>query len=391
MPYGQGSVTQDKRNGKWLARFRGPDGRQHSKSFDRKTDARAFLSTMKADRIRGTWIDPRGASVRFDEWAAQWFESRHRLGASARARDESLLRNHILPEFNRRPLGGIGPLDVRAWVNELVAKGLSPRTIQPTYRIFTAIMRSAVQAKLIPDLPAPPGLIQLPTVERRRERFLTEQEVERLALSIDPRYRVLIFAASYTGMRWGELAGLKRCFFLSSRSAIQVAGSLERVGGSVTYKERPKSDAGRRTITLPPFLVQMIEEHLSTQEVGEWVFTTPNGAVMRESNFRREWSGRNEDGAIHRAGLAPLTFHDLRHTHAAWLVRDGLQPLALQRRLGHKDIRTTMNVYGHLFPNFEEEIVRKLDERRAAAILPDSGEVISLHSVRGPEIRGKLS
>jgi integrase len=255
-------------------------------------------------------------------------------------------------------------------VNHLVAKGLSPNTIRSSYAIFTGVMRAAAVARMVPDHLVTRGVVSLPAIERKRERFLTEQEVERLLTHLPDHYRLAVRTAAYTGCRWQEIAGLKRCFLDVGRGRLHVRGVFERVGGKIAYREHPKTDAGRRTISLPPFLVRMLGDHLTDAE-SEWVFTAPEGGVLREGNFRRVWNR-----AVSEAELSPLTFHDLRHTHAAWLIRDGVQPLALQRRLGHRDIRTTMNIYGHLFPNFEEEVVVRLEQRWKEATEADQAAKI---------------
>ncbi len=95
----------------------------------------------------------------------------------------------------------------------------------------------------------------------------------------------------------------------------------------------------------------------------EWVFPSPEGGFLRYDNFtKRVWLP-----AIQRADLAPLKFHELRHTAAAFVIDDGADPLQVKRRMGHEDIRTTYNLYGHLFPDREDALVAALDERRASA------------------------
>jgi integrase len=86
--------------------------------------------------------------------------------------------------------------------------------------------------------------------------------------------------------------------------------------------------------------------------------------------------------AVESAGLAPLKFHELRHTAAAFMISDGADPLQIKRRMGHADIRTTYNLYGHLFPDREEALVAALDRRRAAALARD---VDQTWTSRGPE------
>jgi integrase len=96
----------------------------------------------------------------------------------------------------------------------------------------------------------------------------------------------------------------------------------------------------------------------------EWVFPSPHGGFLRYDNFRdRVWVP-----AVEAAGLAPPTFHELRHTAAAFMINDGADPLQVKRRIGHEDVRTTFNLYGHLFPDREDDLVAALDRRRASAI-----------------------
>jgi integrase len=105
------------------------------------------------------------------------------------------------------------------------------------------------------------------------------------------------------------------------------------------------------------FIVEVLARHLETAPASEWVFPARQGGHLRYDNFRvRVW-----DPAVERASLVPLTFHELRHTAAAVMINEGADPLQVQRRLGHKDVGTTLGVYGHLYPNREEELVAALD------------------------------
>lgn len=373
MAYGQGSLTEDKRTGKWKARYIGADGKQHCKTFgaSEKVKARKFLATQTADRARGTWIDPRGAQTPFADWAETWFEGRHNLEPQSFNRDRSLFDNHVLPHFAAMPLGRIGPLEVRQWVAGLVGT-LKPRTVRQCHRIFSSIMSTAVASKLIGEAPIGRGVVTLPKVQRKTERFLTEFELEGLIRELPEWARPIVYSAAYSGCRWQELAGLKGLHLDLNKGVLHVRGVFKRDKGRTYWAECPKTDASRRSVNLPLKLVAMLKE-LPRDTDSEFVFAGPQGGVIREENFRkRVWNP-----AVGRASLAPLTFHDLRHTHAAWLIRDGVQPLALQRRLGHKDIGTTMNVYGHLFPNAEDALVEILDRRWTEAE-QENAKVISI-------------
>lgn len=178
-------------------------GRQRTKSFKRKTHAKQFANRVEVEKQRGTYVDPQLGKLPFEPWASEWLESKVNLRASSWARDESYLRNHVLPEFGGVPLARIDKLHVQAWIRTLIDNGLHPATIYACYRILRGILEAAVDARLISESPC--RNITLPRVPKTEQRFLTAAEVERLADVIKPRFRVLVYCAAYLGCRWGEL------------------------------------------------------------------------------------------------------------------------------------------------------------------------------------------
>lgn len=348
-------------HGRYQVRYYGPDGKRRAQSFARLTDAKRFKRDTEADRDRGVWIDPRLAETPFDEWAWEWHRGRQRLRDVARQRDESLLRHHIVGRdrnpwgFGSTPIGRIAPLDVRAWVNALGEAGYSPRTIRACFRLFGAVMRAGVAAEMLPKVPIGRGVVELPELEPKRERFLSPEEVERLALEHLPYYRPLVFTLAYTGLRWQEVAGLLRANLDLDGARLHVRTVVER--GSRELKALPKSAAGKRTVSLNPRLVEMLRFHLAGAPDSPLVFPSREGSTLNHSNFRR----RQFAPAAARAGLAPLTVHDLRHTHASWLIEAGWPEFKIVRRLGWKDGRMLYTTYGHLLPGYDADLARGLD------------------------------
>jgi len=119
-----------------------------------------------------------------------------------------------------------------------------------------------------------------------------------------------------------------------------------------------KSDAGRRTVSLPSFVVDELARHIAEfSDTTGLVFTSPSGGPIRRNNFRRRiWLP-----AVHSSVGEPCTFHDLRHTHAALLIAQGEHPKVIQERLGHASIKTTLDAYGHLFDGLDEAAAERLD------------------------------
>lgn len=190
---------------------------------------------------------------------------------------------------------------------------------------------------------------QTPPTKPHEKLFLDHDEVDRLAAEVAPRYRTLTYVLAYGGLRWGEAAALRRYRVDLERGRIEIAESLAEIGGRLVFGT---TKSGKdRTITIPRFVTQMTREHLAEfvePDRTSLVFTASNGAPLRNSNFAKYvWKP-----AVLKAGLpTELRIHDLRHTAAALMVREGAHPEAIKRHLGHSSIIVTMDTYGHLFPS----------------------------------------
>lgn len=122
--------------------------------------------------------------------------------------------------------------------------------------------------------------------------------------------------------------------------------------------EETKTKSSRRTLSIPPFLGEILGEHLGLVPQGEFVFLGSDGGLLRRNNFRR----RYWKPALTTAGLPDrLRFHDLRHTCASILIAQGAHPKEIQARLGHASIMTTMDRYGHLFPSLGAQLDDNLE------------------------------
>lgn len=361
-------ATIRRRGDKWQVRYYDPEGKRKARSWARKSDALAFVHAVETDKRRDAYIDPQLTRTRFEDWARQHLASKHDVRASTRATDDSYFRNHLLPAFGALPLGRIGTLDVQGWVNDLRGAELAPKTIRECYRLMSGIMRAAVHAGLMGASPC--RGIRLPRVERVEQRFLTAEEVERLAGEIHVHHRALVYSAVYLGCRWGELAGLRRRDLDLLRHRVNVVGTLEEIGGRVRWTPETKSSASRRALSVPGFLTEVLAAHLAGAPESDYVFTTTRGAPLRRSSFR----GSYWLPAVDRAGLAPLRFHDLRHTCAALLIEQGAHPKEIQARLGHASITTTLNTYGHLMPSLDERLGERLDAAYRSAKAGANGD-----------------
>ena len=351
-------------DGQWRARYRDPAGKERARHFDRKVDAQRWLDGVTSTVVSGAYVDPKAGRTIFEDWAKHVDSVSVARRPTTRSRDATLIRTRVLPTFGPRPLATITNTNVKAWVAKLVADGLAPTTIRKCYQLLARVMGEAVESGLIAVTPC--RKVALPRAEMRDTTLLTPEQVAALADAIEPRYRALVLCAAYTGLRWGELAGLevRRVDFLRRR--IDVASVLIEVDGDLTLGAPPKTKASRSSVSVPAPIIEVLAQHVAEYPDPDrgLMFTSENGALLRRSNFRR----RVWQPALRDAGL-PMgaTFHDLRHACASWLIHAGANPLEVAQKLRHTRVTTTLSVYGHLFEGTDARLDGLLEDTFAGA------------------------
>jgi integrase len=378
-------------NGSWQARV--PDavrGGTHKieRTFSSEREAKDWLVSQQASVLQGAWVDPRKAERPFSEVVQAWRESwPGRLSPTTERRYASILDNYLLPEFGKTPVGRVTHEAVQRYINRLAAEkdedekqSHAPGTVRNVYAVLRTALAKGVRLGMLTTNPC--LNIDLPRARREEMLFLTADEVRAVAEKIDPRYRVFIYTAAYTGMRAGELAGLQRQDVDLLRGVVHVRRALKDVNGHLELG--PTKTHAQRTIALPTFLREMLTDHLASETSGgtgpdAYVFTMKGGAPLRHGlvynrYFRRAVAGYTRRGVKVPGALSPakhgLRFHDLRHTCAALSIAAGAHPKLIASRLGHSTIQITLDRYGHLFPSVEEALADALDAAFAAELHP---------------------
>lgn len=340
------------RRGKgWRARWRSPDGKSRSKEFARKTDAQRFLAGVEHSKQTGAYVDPSAGRVLFRDYAEEWRQGQpHRPATTVAV--EHQLRLHVYPIIGTRPIAAIRRSEIQAMVQRLSGP-LSPSTLAVVYGRVVAVFRAAVKDRVIASTPCID--IRLPSARAGSAvtEVLTPGQVSMLAESVPAQYSSLIVAGAGLGLRPGELFGLTvdRVEFLKRR--VRVDEQLVRVRGQGVMLGPLKTPSSYRTVPLPSPVAQAIAGHLDRYgphpELG-LVFTNEGGRPIQQFPFSIAFAN-----ALKRAGLPDWpTPHDLRHFYASTLIRSGASVKAIQVRLGHSSAKTTLDVYGHLFPDEED-------------------------------------
>ena len=370
-------------NRSWRVRFRRDDGTIGAiRGFTTKTAAIEHANTLESDQREGRFLDPAAGKITLREWVEDWLEA---LDVAIRTEDVycSLLRRHILPRWGDHGLADISGIKAAAWAKELRDRGYSATTVTAVTKLLSLLLADATEERLIAANPIRARRRGRRRTERRTERlWATPSEVLAIAdnaarlPNAGPAAAVLIVAAAWTGMRWGEIVALQRHNAHLNTAVGAGYVVVDPHTGAMIESSRgvelgpPKTAESARTITLPPFLVEMLRRHQDSHEQ-RFVFVTPSGEPHRNSNFGRRALRPAVDGTLRRARatvqLPPvkpgLTFHGLRHGHKTWMIGDANPEVAQSRRLGHKLPDKIQEVYSHVEDIVEKRLLAALHKR----------------------------
>jgi integrase len=188
-------------------------------------------------------------------------------------------------------------------------------------------------------------------------RFLSADDLWRLAHRMDERYRAFVLLGGYGGLRLGEILGLRWASVDLLRRQISVTETLMDLAGRIDFGP-PKTKAAIRVVAVPRFVADELSMlAVGPVDTGGLVFRSPEGQAVRPSHFRR----RFWNPAVAAAGLAPLRIHDLRHTAVALWIAAGANPKQIAVRAGHTSVSVVLDRYGHLFPDQDDALVAALE------------------------------
>jgi integrase len=319
-------------------------GQKFTATRTTKSAARQWGLELEDRLDRGLTFDPRDGRRTVGDWAGEWWKARV-AEPTTLAGDESRLRVHVLARWGDEPLERVTTIAVQGWVRGL-EKQMSPASVAKCFHLLSSILGSAVRDRLL--LTNPCEGVRLPATSKGREVYLTHTEVERIAnVCRRSEDALVIRTLAHSGLRWGELSGLRTTSLDLLRKQLHVVRVMTRYGP----KDYPKSAAGRRTVPLPEHLVEMLAAHLVGADRDRLVFVGSRGAALSDTNFRnRVWKP-----SLEAAGMTGVTVHDLRHTAASWLVQAGVPLYDVMRFLGHESITTTQR-YAHLAPDAHDRV-----------------------------------
>ena len=315
---------------------------------------------------KGMSVDPSVVTVAeyLDSWLADVAPAR--VGAKALERYRSLARLQIAPYIGDIQLQRLRPADIAAWHQALGRTALSVKSIQHAHGVLRTALAHAAAIELIERNVG--DTIKPPTAARAEVEILTSDQIadalgKLKGCSIYP----IAALAIGTGVRRGELAALTWDDLDLDAATVRIERALEQTKEGIRVKP-PKTAAGRRTVSLPIFVVAALRDH--RRETLEMRLKLGIGALPGDApvfgDIEGSWPSPHIitlrwRAAVTRLGLPKITFHALRHSHASALIAAGLDVVSVSRRLGHASPALTLSVYAHLFENKDDQAAGMMD------------------------------
>lgn len=351
-----------------------------------KADAQAEAARIVAELERGTYVDPDTLSTA--EYLRQWLEAAaRRLAPSTLSVTRYIVERHLIPGLGRVPLQRLRPLHIERLAARLDDQGYAPEYRAKILKILRRALRQAVRWQLLAVNPA--EAVQASRGRERRMRCLTREEAQRLLDAAKARplvYRAIAFALQ-TGLRRGELLGLRWEDVDWEQRLVRVQRALQHVPGQGLRFVEPKTATSRRSVALGASTLALLREHRREQLEARLRLGPAyedHGLVFAREDGR-PWSPDALDRAFRlacrRAGLEAVRVHDLRHTHATWLLEAGVHPRVVQERLGHSSVTLTLDLYSHVMPTLQRDAADRM-ERLFGLAVGDLSENFPTYAIR---------
>ncbi|TGY39723.1 site-specific integrase [Microbacterium laevaniformans] len=344
--------------------YRRPDNSQGQKrGFTTKKDAELYLAQVETSKARGDYVNPTDAKISVGVLGTEWVDGRRSVMKPSTFHSvESAWRVHVEPKWGKRAIGGVRHSEVQTWISGLAATH-SATTVLRVHGVLAAILDAAVHDKRLTQNPA--RAVTLPKKQRGRRAYLTHAQVDTLATQ--SRYPTIVYTLAYTGIRWGELSGLRVRNVDTARRRLRIEENAVLVNATMHVGSTKTNEA--RSVPYPGFLSEALRTASLGKQPEDLVFGTG------EAHARRPQS---QDGwfasAVRRAQALDPTFprispHDLRHTAASLAISAGANVKAVQRMLGHASATMTLDTYADLFDDDLNRVSDALDRARQSSLV----------------------
>ena len=342
------------KDGTWSVSFHyqdwtGAKKRKHKRGFKTKKQAQIFESEFKL-------AAKADLSMKMKDFIEIYFgDKENELKARTKKNKAYMINAYITRFFGSKAVNEITPADIIAWQNEIKEKNsFSESYLRMIQNQLTALFTHAEKIYGLKSNPCK-KVKKMGNSDGRSLNFWTRQEYDKFISTFEKgtMHYLMFEILFWTGIREGELLALTADDVDFTNLKMKIEKTYYRINGEDSIST-PKTMNSIRTIDIPEFLVKEISDY-----VGK-LYEYPHDERLFNISAKalQELMKRH----IRKAGVKKIRVHDLRHSHCAYLIHQGVQPLIIKERLGHKDIKITLNTYGHLYPSAQKKVASLLDD-----------------------------
>jgi integrase len=340
---------------------------QKAKRFDTKREADQFLHEVNYQLNKETYtLDSKET---FGEFFERWFHVRYKKSVAettAETRDYTA-RKHLIPQFGHMKLNQITTMELDYFYSDKIDEEYAPKTVREMHNLMKQSLDQAVKWGLLqsnPALSATP-----PKVLKKGMTTWNYEEVDRFLDAARVRGDEAIYTTEiFTGVRRGELLGLVWHNVDLEKQKIHIHQSLAYTKEKGLHLKDVKTKSSNRTISISDIVVDVLKQQKikldkMKEQLGnayqnkDLVFPNSFGGFKNPRNLLREFYGITE-----KAGLQRMAFHNLRHSHATHLLKEGVNPKVVQERFGHHSSAVTLDIYSQVTQDIQDEAALKVEQ-----------------------------
>lgn len=346
-------VYKDTVTGKWYCKFNyknwlGEKKTKFKRGFAIKKEAlaweREFLMTEQVDM-----------NMELESFVEIYFKDKKgRLKERSIISKRQMIEQKILPYFGEKRMNEITPAEILKWQNEMMSKGYKDTYLRMIQNQITALFNHAEKYYGLKVNPCK-KIEKMGRPNARELNFWTKSEFDRFIESFDEdesMYKLIFEILFWTGCRCGELLGIFLRDLDFRNNTININKTFYR-RNKQDFLTSPKTESSNRKVTVPDFLMKEIKSYTDSIygiRDNDRIFQITDRAIQKKLKSKSEM-----------LVLTPIRIHDMRHSHIAFLIEKNVQPLVIAQRVGHDSVNTTMNIYGHLYPNKQKQIADMLN------------------------------
>ena len=346
-------VYKDEKRNTWFCKCNYKDWLGESKSKMK----RGFATKKDAQQWERDFLQKQSASMdmKFASFVEVYFEDKApRLKERSIMTKRTLFETKIIPYFGEKQMNEITAVDIIKWQNALLNQDYKPTYLRMIQNQMTALFNHAEKFYDLKDNPCK-KVDKMGRSNAKELNFWTKDEYEQFIQCFSPdeeMYRIIFQMLFWLGCRVGELLALTSQDIDFENGTVNISKTYYR-RNQTDYLTPPKTESSNRKITIPKFLVEEMKDFVDRQYE-----LTPEDRIfpITDRTIQKKMKQKTE-----QVKLKPIRVHDLRHSHIALLIEKGMQPLVIAQRVGHDSVNTTMNIYGHLYPNKQKQVADMLN------------------------------